>query len=227
MEIRSGAIGADHKEALNEHGHVVVQDILEPADAAALADRVAAIKEWDFAFTTPQGPCCLDAARITAQTPQQRQNMMAQLTQQAQRGFSMAYQRRDVVPGPAADEQLAEWIKGPHLLNAIKDLTGDNSLDRVDGHLSQYTAGSYLSSHDDTYAGKERRFAFVLGLTRRWQADWGGLLHFTTNQGTVTKTLVPGFNTLTVFSVPQMHFVSQVASYAPERRLTVTGWAFA
>lgn len=227
MRIRDGALSSDHQQQLQQVGHVVIDDVLEPADADALSNRLDVIDQWDFAFNTAEGPCCLDAQRIAAQTPAQRQAMMAELSRQAQQGFSMAYQRRDVVPGPPADAPLADWLNGPELVDFIKTLSGDPTLVRVDGHLSQYTAGSYLSPHDDTYVGKQRRFAYVLGLTREWRADWGGLLHFVNEDGHITATRIPGYNTLTVFSVPQMHFVSQVASYAPARRLTVTGWAFA
>jgi len=63
-------------------------------------------------------------------------------------------------------------------------------------------------------------------LTRAWEPDWGGLLHFTDATGRVIDTVVPRFNSMAVFRVPAPHFVSMVTNYARANRVTVTGWGF-
>jgi Rps23 Pro-64 3,4-dihydroxylase Tpa1-like proline 4-hydroxylase len=64
----------------------------------------------------------------------------------------------------------------------------------------------------------------VLNLTRRWQADWGGLLQFVDAAGEITDTWLPRFNTMALFRVPVRHTVSYVAPFANEPRLAITGW---
>jgi Rps23 Pro-64 3,4-dihydroxylase Tpa1-like proline 4-hydroxylase len=64
----------------------------------------------------------------------------------------------------------------------------------------------------------------VYGLTHDWQAEWGGLLLFHDAGGDIERGYTPRFNSLNIFSVPQLHSVSYVSRVAPEPRLSVTGW---
>lgn len=65
---------------------------------------------------------------------------------------------------------------------------------------------------------------YVLNLTRIWRPDWGGTLHFMEQDGRVTETVTPKFNTLTLFTVPALHYVAPVAPYAIAERYSITGW---
>lgn len=87
-----------------------------------------------------------------------------------------------------------------------------------------YGPGHLLTAHDDAVAGKNRRAAFVVNLTRDWSADWGGLLMFHQPGVAAAEALVPSFNAINLFAVPQPHSVSMVAPFAPRRRYSVTGW---
>lgn len=97
-------------------------------------------------------------------------------------------------------------------------------VDFCDMQATRYGPGHVLTSHDDGIEGRNRQFAYVLGLTRNWQAIWGGQLQFTTEEGAVEQSFVPVFNTLSIFAVPTPHHVTQVASYAPHARVSLTGW---
>jgi Rps23 Pro-64 3,4-dihydroxylase Tpa1-like proline 4-hydroxylase len=81
--------------------------------------------------------------------------------------------------------------------------------------------------HSDETAVERRRIAYVINLTRGWRPDWGGLLHFADDEGNVVDTFFPHFNSLSLFTVPQNHFVSYVAPYAQGKRSAVTGWLIA
>jgi Rps23 Pro-64 3,4-dihydroxylase Tpa1-like proline 4-hydroxylase len=70
-------------------------------------------------------------------------------------------------------------------------------------------------------------FAYVINLSRDWQADWGGLLQFIDESGAVSETFMPRWNTLSLFRVPQGHAVSLVAPWARAPRLALTGWFMA
>ena len=94
-------------------------------------------------------------------------------------------------------------------------------------HLSvrvPHLPGDFLTPHNDEYEGMNRKFAYVLSLTPNWLPRWGGLLHFVDSSGGVEDTVVPRFNALSLFAIGQNHYVSQVATYAPVPRISVTGW---
>lgn len=215
------------RSALATHGWAQADPFLASDDAARIETELDELKDWDFAVTSAKGPVVIEAAELKTMSPAQRGNMLETLRRQARSGYSMAYYRRDVQPaehGVAAE--YAHWVQSKTFIELMRELTGDPSITRADAHASLYQAGSYLRSHDDTYAGKSRRFAYVLNLTRAWTPDCGGLLQFEQDEQ-IVASLVPKFNTLNLFRVPRSHFVSQVASYATAKRLAITGWLFA
>ena len=57
-----------------------------------------------------------------------------------------------------------------------------------------------------------------------WDRDWGGLLQFFDAEDNIEAAFKPSFNTLNIFTVPQHHSVSMVATYVQAQRLAVTGW---
>ncbi|MDH4031251.1 MAG: 2OG-Fe(II) oxygenase, partial [Chromatiales bacterium] len=84
--------------------------------------------------------------------------------------------------------------------------------------------GHFLKDHADESPFEQRRAAYVIGMTRDWEADMGGVLMFLDDSGRVEEALVPGFNTITVFRVPVRHLVSEVSPWVNGQRLSVTGW---
>jgi Rps23 Pro-64 3,4-dihydroxylase Tpa1-like proline 4-hydroxylase len=121
--------------------------------------------------------------------------------------------------------QLVDVFHYEPILDFIRQLTGDPAIARVRIQATRYRAGHFLRRHDDTgYDDQHRRFAFVFNLSRGWQADWGGLLQFLGADGRVVDTFVPHYNSLSLFKVPQLHCVSQVAAWAEAPRYALTGW---
>lgn len=129
----------------------------------------------------------------------------------------------DAAPPDAVSEVLA-FLNGPDFIAFVRAVTGDNRIDFADAQATRYRPGHVLTAHDDSATGKNRRFAYVLNLTRDWRVDWGGLLAFEGADGHVEEAYVPGFNALNLFAVPMRHAVTQVASFAPRDRLSITGW---
>jgi Rps23 Pro-64 3,4-dihydroxylase Tpa1-like proline 4-hydroxylase len=213
--------------ALSDHGFAQVKGFLAAEDADRLHAELDAISDWDLAVTTDHGPASLTAAEMASMDRARRGQLMESIRRQSRAGFSFAYHRRNVLPGenPVADG-FADWIATPAFIHLMQQITGDDRIVRADAHASMYREGSFLRGHDDTYTGKTRLYAYVLNLSRDWEADWGGLLHFE-DEHRISGCLVPEFNTLNIFRVPRMHFVSQVATYARRKRLTITGWLFA
>ncbi|QIK95399.1 hypothetical protein G7076_01875 [Sphingomonas sp. HDW15A] len=52
----------------------------------------------------------------------------------------------------------------------------------------------------------------------------GGYLNFFDDSWDVTHAILPRFNTLNLFAVPQWHSVSEVSASAPIARYAITGW---
>ena len=81
-----------------------------------------------------------------------------------------------------------------------------------------------MTAHDDSAPGDFKVAAHILNLTKDWQRTYGGLLIFCNNWGQPSDVRVPSFNTLALFKVPQMHYVSEVAADAGSSRLALYGW---
>ncbi len=147
----------------------------------------------------------------------------------ARDGFQHRYESIRVPDGDAAaqpgEDPLAAWPRwlssGPahDLLHAVTAA----SIGFADAQATAYSPGDFLTAHDDAVAGKGRLAAYVFGLTPAWRAEWGGLLLFHKSASQVAG-LVPGYNSLDLFAVPQVHSVSTVTASAAYRRYAVTGW---
>ncbi len=123
-----------------------------------------------------------------------------------------------------AVEQVYDALNSPAGLKWLRLITGEPRCAYVDAQATRFLAGHFLTQHDDDVSGKDRLFAYVLNLTPEWRADWGGLLLFTDGDGHVSEGYTPAFNALNLLRVPQEHLVTEVASYAPGARLSITGW---
>ena len=120
---------------------------------------------------------------------------------------------------------VVEFLNSDIFLGLVKSVTGATDVVRADAQATRYIPGSFLRKHNDLNSEGTRRVAYVLNLTKDWQADWGGLLQFLDDTGRVEETYFPLFNSLTLFEVPMWHNVSYVAPAAPRGRYAITGWA--
>jgi Rps23 Pro-64 3,4-dihydroxylase Tpa1-like proline 4-hydroxylase len=109
-------------------------------------------------------------------------------------------------------------------LNLINNITNLNISTNNQLFLSKYKYGHFLSPHSDINNGK---IAYVLGMTKNWKPQYGGVLHFMDEKReNIIDSYVPKFNTLILFKVPENgipHFVSHV-NIQNKNRYTITGW---
>lgn len=119
---------------------------------------------------------------------------------------------------------MLEFINSPPFLDFMRAVSGVPGIRKADAQATRYISGHFLTKHNDIVENQYREIAYVLNLTREWQADWGGLLQFMDDAGAVTDTFMPTFNSLTMFRVPMWHHVSYVSSFATRRRYAITGW---
>ena len=122
--------------------------------------------------------------------------------------------------------QLRSTIDSKEIYDTISKITDLNIISSNELFAACYVPGDFLSPHQDSPNGI---IGFVLQLTKDWKPQYGGLLHFLNDEGTVVEDVeVPKFNTLTMFLLPEdkgkLHYVSHVNPGVNEIRLSFTGW---
>lgn len=226
--INLGAPGA----ILRETGRVQVADILDERLALALRECLEQHTPWSLAVHRDGHSKNMDASEYRALSVEQKQAEYARAGRELVTGqFGFAYDSYPMIRKymEKADSglllhRIVEAMNAPPWLEMARELTGDSRIRRSDCQATCYRPGQFLTHHDDDDPETGRLFAYVLGLTRLWRADWGGLLQFLDDKLRVTETFHPEFNSLSVFAVPQRHCVSMVAPFAQVPRLSITGW---
>lgn len=222
-------------EALAERfartGRVQIAPFLDEADATALAAHLLARDDWRQVMNAGEKVYESVPAVLATLTDAQRARLEEVMNAAARDGFQYRYQSirvpDDTAARAALDDPLAgfaRFMASAPLLDLLARVTGAADINFADAQATIYDKGDFLTGHDDGVAGKNRRAAYVFGLTSRWRAEWGGLLLFHGGSGGIAEGFVPAFNTLSLFAVPQPHSVSQVAPWAGGPRLSITGW---
>lgn len=161
---------------------------------------------------------------------EQVRQWMAQLHQLAAEGTGFLYgshligrpQRQ--MQTPPLLSQVHQILNSSAMLQFVQELTGEPDLMYVSAQASRYVPGNYLTRHNDVVEAEGRRFAYVMGFTRQWHPDWGGLLQFFAPDGTPTQAWVPRFNNMALFEVHHPHAVTYVTPFARQVRYSITGW---
>lgn len=119
---------------------------------------------------------------------------------------------------------ILEFLNSEEFIAFARWLVNDPKITHASAQATRYRAGHFLTRHQDKDPHEDRSYAYVINLSKNWHPDWGGLLQFENDNGDVTQTFTPQWNSLSLFKVPQSHTVSLVAPYATEDRLAITGW---
>ncbi len=158
-----------------------------------------------------------------------RRKLERELYERARDGFQYSYaalrvpQVGESGQDPVLDA-VAELMRSPDMIALLEAVTNVADPQFVDGQVTSYGVGDFLTGHDDDVVGSRRKAAFVYGLTPQWRPEWGGLLLFHEDGDVEISGMVPQFNTLDLFAVPRFHSVTQITPAAPRRRYSVTGW---
>lgn len=161
-----------------------------------------------------------------------RRDALAQAVHaQARAGFQFRYETIRV-PDAEAERRasgtllydFARFLSDAPAIDFLRKVIGEGAITYADAQATAYGPGHFLTAHDDDVAGKNRKAAYVMNLSRGWSADWGGLLVFHSPGEARAEALVPSFNAINLFAVPQMHSVSVVVPWVPRRRYSITGW---
>jgi Rps23 Pro-64 3,4-dihydroxylase Tpa1-like proline 4-hydroxylase len=219
--------------AFRARSRLQIHDILERDAARAIHACLANEVPWSFTYRVGGRNLLASPAELAAMNPHQRNDIGMRIIGQAREAFTFAFMTYPMVRNyragsPVVLDRVFEALSGEPFLDFVRTVTGDASIRGVDAQATRYTAGHFLTLHDDMdYEGGERRYAYVLNFSDSWRAEWGGLLQFVDADGSVAESYVPHFNSLSLFKVPTRHIVSYVAPYAVRPRLAITGWFLA
>ena len=212
-------------------GFVQLMPWLADDCAAALQAELVERVDWRELVNSGEMVFELDREGQSRLGSDERARLDALVAAGARSGFQYRYESiriPDDRHGRALDTDLlgrfALFMSSEAVLLVLRQITGVEDVDFVDAQATSYRPGDFLTAHHDEVAGKNRRAAYVFGLSEGWNAEWGGLLLFHDMAGDVTRGLKPRFNCLNLFRVPQTHSVSQVATFAATNRISVTGW---
>jgi len=206
-----------------------IPGVLAPEPAEALTAAMEAFDGWKVSVSAGGEAFELPlAGRVAAEPGKQAWIDQARVDgDQPRMQYIFDTRRLDLepvdAPGDAVGEVLA-FLNSTGFIAFVRGVTGDDRIDFADAQATRYRPGHVLTGHDDASAGKNRLYAYVLNLTRDWRADWGGVLAFEGADGHIEAGFAPAFNALNLFAVPMRHAVTQVASFAPRDRLSITGW---
>lgn len=222
---------AAYHDQLQQRGWIVIQNALREEVAELLHDVLTQQVPWSLAYVDQEGSKKVWADDLLRLDQAALQAIKQKALQQARVGFSFLYDTYMMITAyqERRDPQLplhkvTEYINQQEWLNTMRAITGETSIIKTSAQATRYRAGHYLTRHNDLKADESRYAAYVMNFTKTWQADWGGLLQFIDEEGRVTDTVTPQFNTISLFTTPIMHCVSPVAEYAANDRLTITGW---
>lgn len=213
------------------HRRLLIRDFFRPDVAEALARAVEAI-DWSLCYRDAQGDRRLTGDQLRSLDGSQRGYLVDGIVEVARRQFQFSFFTDSLADALQRGDEglLARFIRymaDDAFLSVMRQITGIPEVNRVYAQATMYAPGSFLLAHDDHVDAEERRLAYVINLTRQWRPDWGGLLHFSRPDGTVSDTFFPHFNSMSVFAVPQTHFVSYVPPFAQGERQAITGWLIA
>jgi Rps23 Pro-64 3,4-dihydroxylase Tpa1-like proline 4-hydroxylase len=227
------------RSAFQAHGRLHVPGFLRQEDASALMQGVASASGWRRSVhVAPGQDHDFLVSEWDAADPKLTGDIQQAVYRSARDEFRYMFDSVRITrerPGgvsidPGVGAALAEaaaFLNGEAFLQFVRDLTGDDRPAYSDAMATRYLPGHFLTAHDDEKPDAERLYAYVLNLTPRWRADWGGMLLFLDDLDHVEEGYVPSFNALNIFRVPQRHAVSMVTSFAGAPRLSITGWIHA
>ena len=221
-----------YAQAYKEKGLVQIPDFFEPPTADAIHTMLSGAFPWRLLMTDPNDePLHYAPEEWDGLSQDQRTSLIREVHTRAAENRGFLYHTYPMIEAYLRGwekghpiHQVTELINSPTFLDLGRIVTGVGGITKADAHACRYQPGHYLTRHIDEGADRERRAAYVLGFTKGWQPDWGGLLLFLKDNQDIDFGFLPRFNNLTIFDIKYLHTVTQVSSFAQLPRLTITGW---
>lgn len=218
-------------EEFSRNNRIQVRDVLMPDAAEALHHCLAKQVPWGLAYIDGEENKLIQADKVAGFTAADWSALDTRVQARPESTFQFLYNSYMMISAYKEKRNpqlilhdMVEWINSPAFLQLIRAVTGIGSIMGADAQATRYMAGHFLRKHNDQVGNQYREIAYVLNLTKDWKPEWGGLLQFMDEGGTVTETYMPTFNSLTLFRVPMWHHVNQVAPSVSSARYAITGW---
>ncbi|MCL2915288.1 2OG-Fe(II) oxygenase [Shewanella corallii] len=229
LELDIGSRLAELRSEYQVDNRVNISNVWKNNGAETLLDALSNQTEFDHALHANGSSIRLTDSQLKGMSNQERQQMHQSMMNHAAQGVGFLYNshllgRQYSKPTPQLIKQAHTLLNTAEVLNTIKELTGHQDIIYASAQATRYLPGHFLTRHNDVYEQEGRRVAFVMGFTPRWHPDWGGLLHFYKQDGSLTDTWVPRFNNMVLFDVKHPHSVSYVSPFAQGARYSITGW---
>jgi Rps23 Pro-64 3,4-dihydroxylase Tpa1-like proline 4-hydroxylase len=218
-----------YRQRLSNQGRAQIPGFLQESSAERLRQCLRDEVPWQPALRTdrPVPP----GAEASISSEALHRELLQALYRRARDDFEFVFDRyrmiearRDGLDPGLVLHVVVDFLNSPPFLEFARELTGDKAIRMVSAIAARYRSGHFLKQHNDKAGDEDRAFAYVINLSRGWQADWGGLLQFLDEEQNVIETFTPHWNSLSLFRVPQAHQVSLVTPWAKEDRYSITGW---
>lgn len=213
---------------LKKNGFLRISHFLQPEFVDKIYHCLTEELKWDLACRIDSEPQTFrEIASIEKLDPINRQKLMEQMKEEFQFVYNSYMMVTAYIERRNPDlylNRVLEWLNSPETKSFFAYLTRNQSIVKINAQATRYMPGHYLTQHNDENVEEGRLYAYVIGLSKNWNPDWGGLLHILNEKGKIIKTMIPEYNSLSIFKVPQNHFVSMVTPNAQQQRLGITGW---
>lgn len=212
-----------------QHGRVEISNLLVDGQAEALREELIARDDWKLVLNAGDNVYEISRPDLARLDSARRRDLDRLVIDAARNGFQYRYEAIRIPDrGDAgSSDPLARFVaflSSPEVIGRLNGLLGNGTATFADGQATSYGEGHFLTRHDDDVHGKRRQAAYVFSLVPRWRPEWGGLLMFHGADDDIDEVFAPRMGALRLFSVPQPHSVSFVTPFAPEPRLSITGW---
>ena len=209
-----------------------IENLLAPDFAERLHTACRDDVPYEFICHVDGNNVVIPEDELRQMSRDEQDKLQKQMIDEASRGVGFFYSGYQMVraktntddPKLAFLHSMFDFVNSEEMLSVIATITGQPGLVGADAHYTRYTPGQYLTRHKDDITREGRRIAYVMGFSKNWHPDWGGLLQFYEDDGTPRDFWIPSFNSLVLFDVRHVHAVSYVTPFAKEQRLSLTGW---
>lgn len=207
-----------------------IRDFLTDESARAVFDDLHELP-WGLAYNDGPTVHQLSPDRVAAMDGREGAEIMAGIQARARTQYQFLYAFFPTLSAyisPTSPRfrifEFFEFINSEPVLGFIRRLTGLEQIRWADAQATWYRPGHFLKGHTDEDPSTGRVAAYIMNFSKDWDRDWGGFLQFFDSSDNIEEAFKPSFNTLNIFTIPQLHSVSMVSTYVQAERLAVTGW---
>lgn len=217
--------------AFTRQDFVQVRNVLANESAKRVHRALTEQADWNLVFNQDSKHFDMSDAQFRNLASHDMARLQAAIHAQARDNFQYLFNNYPIFDAHRAGlnpghplHVFYEWLNSQEFLDFARNITGIDEITFADAKATRYLNGHFLTEHDDSQEGKNRRAAYVFNFTENWRPDWGGYLQLFTDSGDVRCGFMPAFNALNIIAIPQRHNVAIVAPFAGRPRFSITGW---